>query len=112
VTSLCYSTTLNHVTFTALPFSAQAIKTACETSMMGDQLSPGQLAAADDLYHLRIPARWLALSYGTAPPPNQALATWLTELNNRSQHLEKILVLVSSLYKFSSSQSFHPAWPS
>ena len=79
----------------SLPFPLfQAIKAACEVNVLGDQLNPHQLAAADDLYYLRIPSSWLAMSRGTAPPPNQALGTWLTDLTNRCQHLEKILVLV------------------
>ena len=75
--------------------SLQAIKAACEVGSMGDQLSPETLAAADDLYHLCLPATWCRLAGATAPPPNHSLANWLTDLQNRCQHFERILVMVS-----------------
>ena len=53
------------------------------------------LDAADDLYHLRIPAHWRHLAGTAAPPSKQSLATWVADLQNRVQHFEKILVLVS-----------------
>jgi len=53
------------------------------------------LDAADDLYHLLIPRHWRRLAGNTAPPANQSLPTWMTDLQNRAQHFEKILVLVS-----------------
>ena len=62
---------------------------------MGDQLSPAVLDIADDLYHLRVPKQWCKLAGNTAPPSNYALGTWLTDLANRCQHFERILVLVS-----------------
>ena len=76
----------------------QAIKAACELTALGDQLTPEQLQCADDLYHLRIPVLWCQLAKDTAPPPNQALSTWLTDLTNRAQHFEKMLLLVSGAF--------------
>ena len=63
---------------------------------MGDLLSPEMLAAADDLFHMRIPQKWRSLAADTAPPANYSLANWLTDLSNRCQHFERILVLVST----------------
>lgn len=74
----------------------QSIKNACEVDNLGDRLSPATLEAADDLYYLRIPRLWCKLAGDTMPPPNQALATWLTDLANRCQHFERILLLVSN----------------
>lgn len=75
----------------------QTIKNACELNNMGDQLTTTLLEIADDLYHLRIPKHWCWLADNTAPPPNYALGTWLTDLANRVQHFERILVLVRVL---------------
>ena len=77
-------------------FRLQGIKTACEgPEHFGDCLTPRMLDAADDLYHLLIPRHWRHLAGNTAPPANQSLPTWMTDLQNRAQHFEKILVLVS-----------------
>ena len=62
---------------------------------MGDVLSDTVLAAADDLYHMRIPDLWRNMSGDTAPPPNYNITSWLTDLTSRCQHFERILVHVS-----------------
>ncbi len=72
----------------------QTIKAACEVESLGDVLSPQLLGAADDLYYQRIPSNWRLLAGETAPPPTQSLTTWLADLQNRAQHLEKILTQV------------------
>lgn len=69
------------------------IKAACEMKM-GDELSSEALQAADDLYHMRIPASWCKLAGSTGPPPTYSLPSWLLDLQARSQHYERILAYV------------------
>lgn len=64
---------------------------------MGDVVCPNVLAAADDLYHLRLPRSWCRLVGSTAPPPSYSLAAWLADLQSRCQHFERILVLVNTV---------------
>ena len=61
-------------------------------------VSESVLAAADDLYHMRIPEQWRRLAGDTAPPPNYNLASWLNDLTGRCQHFERILVHVSAAF--------------
>ncbi len=51
------------------------------------------MEAADALFYSRIPQCWLDLAGPTAPPATYPVGTWLVELQNRCQHLERILVL-------------------
>ncbi len=76
----------------------QSIKAACEVGSLGDLLSPSVLAAADDLFHMRIPETWRQMAGQTAPPPGHSLANWLVDLTARCQHFERILVHVSAYF--------------
>ena len=76
----------------------QSIKSACEVGNLGDMLSEGVLAAADDLYHMRIPELWRQMSGDTAPPPNYNISSWLADLTSRCQHFERILVHVRFIF--------------
>ena len=76
------------------PFSLQAIKVATESNLLGDQMSEHTLSVADDLYHLRIPQLWCDMSGYSAPPLTWGLGQWLTELQSRCHHFERILSLV------------------
>ncbi|KAK3577475.1 hypothetical protein CHS0354_032326 [Potamilus streckersoni] len=78
---------------TEIKYSLTMIRNACETNNYGDQVSDSVLSIADDLFHLRIPALWCHMSGNSAPPLTWSLAQWLTELQNRCHHFEKILVL-------------------
>ena len=60
-------------------------------SSLGDVLTNEQLECADDLFHLRIPRIWSTMARSTLPPPNQALGSWLSDLSNRYQHLDRML---------------------
>jgi dynein heavy chain len=73
--------------------SLKSIKRACELSNYGDLLSDQHQQVADDLYHVRIPDRWRHLAGGTAPPAGHSLPLWLTDLQNRCAHYERILAL-------------------
>lgn len=73
--------------------SLTAIKTATESNLLGDQMSEHTLSVADDLYHLRIPQLWCNMSGYSAPPLTWGLGQWLTELQSRCHHFERILSL-------------------
>ncbi|XP_070190368.1 uncharacterized protein [Littorina saxatilis] len=70
-----------------------AIKVATESNLLGDQMSEHTLLVADDLYHLRIPQLWCQMSGHSAPPLTWGLGQWLTELQSRCHHFERILSL-------------------
>ncbi|XP_023932050.1 dynein heavy chain 8, axonemal-like [Lingula anatina] len=82
-----------HALLTDIKSTLVAIKNACELGTFGDQLTPDMILAADDLYHMRIPRTWCALSGHSAPPQNYPLGQWLTSLTERNQHFEKIIIL-------------------
>ena len=65
---------------------------------LGDKLSGDILSDANDLYHMRVPAIWCEIAQGTGPPQNFSLSSWLLDLSNRSQHYERILILVSYIF--------------
>jgi hypothetical protein len=69
---------------------------ATESNLLGDQMSEKTLSIADDLYHLRIPQLWCQMSGHSAPPLTWGLGQWLTELQSRCHHFERILTLVST----------------
>lgn len=78
---------------TEMKTSLTAIKSACELNSFGDKLTESQLQTAYDLYNQCIPIVWRKLAYETAPPPHHSLPSWINDLNNRCQHLDKLLVL-------------------
>ncbi|XP_076466964.1 uncharacterized protein LOC143298129 [Babylonia areolata] len=73
--------------------SLTAIKVATESNLLGDQMSEHTLSVADDLHHLRIPQLWCDMSGNSAPPLTWGLGQWLTELQSRCHHFERILSL-------------------
>ncbi|GFN75495.1 dynein beta chain, ciliary [Plakobranchus ocellatus] len=73
--------------------SLQAIKTASESNILGDQVSQHTLDVADDIYHLRIPEAWCRMSGNSAPPLTYGMGQWLIELQSRCHHFERILSL-------------------
>ena len=72
---------------------------------LGDALTPDQLSIADDLYYQRIPETWRRAAGAAAPPPLQALNTFINDIVARSTHFERILVLVSNELMQINSQS-------
>lgn len=84
---------VKHTNKTYPAFPPQTIKTAVELNQLGDRLTAEELEAADALFYARIPKRWLDLAGPTAPPSSYPVVNWMTELQNRCQHLERILVL-------------------
>ncbi|XP_035829673.1 dynein heavy chain 5, axonemal isoform X2 [Aplysia californica] len=73
--------------------SLQAIKTATESNVLGDQVSQHTLEVADDIFHLRIPEAWCRMSGNSAPPLTYGMGQWLVELQSRCHHFERILSL-------------------
>jgi len=69
----------------------QAIKLATRDDSLGDQLPEQYLKDAEELYHLRIPERLRQLAGSSSPPSSWALAAWLTDLQARFNHMERIL---------------------
>ncbi|XP_071818739.1 dynein axonemal heavy chain 5-like isoform X4 [Apostichopus japonicus] len=74
--------------------SLQKLKSLTEnpTELLGDQMSEKLVRIADDIFHHRIPSRWLHLSGESAPPANWALGQWLADLSARCQQLERIII--------------------
>jgi hypothetical protein len=55
---------------------------------------PDVLEVAAALYHLRIPSRWLQLAGNSSPPGSWTLAAWLTDLQGRHSHIERVVTQV------------------
>ncbi|XP_071504103.1 dynein axonemal heavy chain 5-like [Diadema antillarum] len=70
------------------------LKTLCENpnETFGDQMSERLIHIADDLFHHRIPEVWCQMCGDSAPPPNWTLSQWMTDLAQRCQHLERIII--------------------
>ncbi|BFZ10055.1 hypothetical protein BsWGS_13094 [Bradybaena similaris] len=71
----------------------QLIKTASESTVLGDHMPHHILDVADDIYHLRVPEVWCRMAGNSAPPPTYGVGQWLVELQNRCHHFERILTL-------------------
>lgn len=52
------------------------------------------LEAAAALSHLRIPLRWVQLAGNSSPPASWSLSAWLTDLQNRHSHIERLVTQV------------------
>ncbi|XP_041109797.1 dynein heavy chain 8, axonemal-like [Polyodon spathula] len=71
----------------------QAIKSSTEyLSMFGGRLSEMELSVARDLYQQRVPQHWSCLA-GRAFPLTQGHTAWISDLQQRVSHFEKILLL-------------------
>ncbi|XP_033874385.3 dynein axonemal heavy chain 8-like [Acipenser ruthenus] len=71
----------------------QAIKSSTESlSMFGGRLSEMELCVARDLYQQRAPQHWSCLA-GRAFPLTQGHTAWISDLQLRVSHFEKILLL-------------------
>ncbi|XP_041462850.1 dynein heavy chain 8, axonemal-like [Lytechinus variegatus] len=70
------------------------LKVLCESpnETFGDQMSERLIDIAVDLFHHRIPSVWAEMCGDSAPPPNWTLAQWMSDLSQRCQHLERIIV--------------------
>ncbi|KAJ1151043.1 hypothetical protein NDU88_003830 [Pleurodeles waltl] len=72
----------------------QAIKSAMDSEdIMGDQLSESVMSVINDLYHKRTPAHWCMLAGNVSYPPECSASTWISEVQQRVAHFEKILHL-------------------
>ncbi|RXM36617.1 Dynein heavy chain 5, axonemal [Acipenser ruthenus] len=71
----------------------KAIKSSTESlSMFGGRLSEMELCVARDLYQQRAPQHWSCLA-GRAFPLTQGHTAWISDLQLRVSHFEKILLL-------------------
>lgn len=55
---------------------------------------PDVLEVAAALSHSRIPSRWLQLAGNSSPPGSWSLSAWLTDLQNRHFHIERVVTQV------------------
>ncbi|XP_028415382.1 dynein heavy chain 8, axonemal-like isoform X2 [Dendronephthya gigantea] len=69
----------------------QIIKTSVSDGVHGDLVPPDVLEAANALYHLRIPSRWLRLAGDSSPPGTWSLSAWLADLQSRHSHIERVV---------------------
>ena len=58
------------------------------------------LEVAAALYHQRIPSRWLKLAGNSSPPGSWSLSAWLTDLQSRHSHIERVVTQVCILILF------------
>ena len=79
-------------------FLPKAIKTATDADVFGDYLSDEYLKDAEELFHFKVPQRWCQLAGLSSPPNTWTLATWISDLQNRFNHMEKILYQVTRHY--------------
>jgi hypothetical protein len=82
------------VEMTVTLITIQIIKTSVSDGIHGDLVPPDVLEVAAALYHLRIPSRWLQLAGDSSPPGSWSLTAWLTDLQSRHAHIERVVTQV------------------
>ncbi|KAM8953036.1 dynein axonemal heavy chain 5-like [Pelodytes ibericus] len=72
----------------------QNIKDFLESpDMLGDQLSETTVTIIQDLHHRRAPTYWCKLAWSFTCPSDWSISSWISDLQQRVTHLEKILQL-------------------
>uniref|UniRef100_A0A8C5PRN0 Uncharacterized protein n=1 Tax=Leptobrachium leishanense TaxID=445787 RepID=A0A8C5PRN0_9ANUR len=72
----------------------QNIKDFMESSdLLGDQLSETAVLIIHDLHYKRVPTHWCKLAWRFPCPSDWSISSWVSDLQQRASHFEKILQL-------------------